>query len=274
MAKDQAKEFIKDFLKEQNEQMEGKSEEEAEQSMDELLKEIKEGEDPDEEALEEGEDFLNDWIAEYIIEGDEIDPIEKIEGNLLGKIDSPIDWSPIKTNTYTIGEGSLDVYVEEDHGLAKAASGARYKREELEGKEEAEKGGGVFCDEGIASDITSGKITLRTIGKTASWAGATGEGIISTGHGQAQASVESFNGLFAIAICECPEETLYNTYFSITCYTKEDQMADIWTSVFEKLMDDVAKQLDKGPRSAADLKKDMEAAAVRAAQSILPCDQK
>jgi hypothetical protein len=272
MAKDEAKEFIKKVLKEQNEKLKDKSEEDAEKAMDELLKEIKDG-PVEEDELEEGKEALDDWLAEYLIEGDEIDPKEKMESDILDKIDSPIDWSPIKTNTYAIGEGSLDVYVDGDHGLAKTASGASYKREELEGKEEAEKGGGVFCNEGIASHVTSGTITLRTIGKTGSWAGATGEGIISTGHGRATASIESFNGMFVIAICECPDFTDYDTFTSITSYTKEEIMSGVWVRVFENLMTDVADQIKTTAKTGEEIEKDLKNAAIRASQSILPCEK-
>jgi hypothetical protein len=282
MAKDAAKDFIKSELEKFNNEWKGKTDEEAEKSMDELLKEIKEGDDGG-DPVAEGEEFLNDWLAEMLIEGDGIDPEEKIEGDLLDKIDSPIDWSPIQTNTYAIGEGSLDVYVDGDHGVAKAASGVRYKREGLESAEEAEKGGGVVCDAGLASHATSGSITLKTFGKTGSWAGATGEGIISTGHGIAISTLESFNGMYAIAICECPDGTSYETFSSITAYSVEDNMTGIWVSMFDRLMNDVADQLDKDiqnagnaskslPKGTADkVQKGLENAARQAAQSILPC---
>lgn len=283
MAKEEAKEFIKKQLQKTGKELEGKSDEEAEQRMDELLKEIKAGE---EEGITEKEakEFLDDWIAEIIVEGD-FNPAAKIVGDIIDKVDSPIDWSPIKTNTYAIGEGSLDVWVDSDHGVAKSASGVRYKREELESKEEAEKGGGVFCDEGIASKTTSGTITLKTQGKTASYAGATGGGIVSTGHGVAVASLESFNGMFVIAICECPDITLYDFFESITVYSTDETMSGIWGAVFENLMQDVIKDLDEAIESAAStgenlpkdynqkMQKDMENAAVRAGKSILPCPQ-
>lgn len=283
MAKDEAKDFIKDELKKLEDALEGKSEEEAEQLMDELMEDIKSGEKG--EAKEDNGDFLNDWIAEQIIEGDDFNPAEKIEGDLLDKIDSPIDWAPIKTNTYALAEGALDIWVDEVHDRAKAGSGVRYKRVEFESKEEAEKGGGIFCEEGMASDVTAGTITLITKGSTATYAGATGEGIFSTGHGIATATLESFNGLYVIAICQCPDTTRYDTYSSVTGYSTETNMTGIWASVFDNLMNDVAEKLDQEiaekanrgglPKDfARQLQKDMELAAARASESILPCEKK
>lgn len=282
MAKDAAKEFIKEEMKRLGKEWKDKTDEEAEKSMDDLIKDIKTGDTGEEE--ETGEEFLNDWLAEILVEGEGIDPKEKVEGDLLDKIDSPIDWSPIKTNTYAIGEGSLDVYVDSDHGVAKAASGVRYKREGLEDAKDAEKGGGVFCDVGMASHTTSGSITLKTIGKTGSWAGATGEGIISTGHGIAIATLESFNAMYVIAICECPDQTSYKTYSSITAYSVEENMTGVWVSMFDLLMNEVVDQLDKDIQNtgnaskslpkdtASKVQKGLEDAAKQAAQSILPCE--
>ncbi len=284
MAKDKAKEFIKDQLEKFNNDWKDKTDEEAEKSMDDLLKDIKAGDASDDE--EQPGEFLDDWLADMLVEGDGFDAADKIEGDLLDKIDSPIDWAPIKTNTYAIGEGSLDVYVDGNHGLAKAASGVQYKRKELEDKSEAEKGGGIYCDEGVASHITSGTITLKTVGKTGSWAGATGEGIISTGHGIAVASLESFNGMYVIAICDCPTGISTKTYSSITAYSSEENMTGIWASMFDHLMNDVADKLDKDidaslakglglpSNSAEEVQKSLENAAARAAQSILPCGSK
>lgn len=279
MAEEAAKDFIKSEIEKFNEQWEGKTDEEAEQSMDDLLKDIKDPEAPDQ--LEEAEAFLDDWLAAMVEEGEGFDAKEKIEGDLLDKIDSPIDWAPIKTNTYAIGEGSLDVFVDADHGLALAASGVRYKRVELEAAKDAEKGGGVFCDEGLASHTTSGTIKLKTTGKTESWAAATGEGIFSTGHGIAVSSLESFNGMYVIAICECPGERLLDTYASITGFDATGNMSGIWASLFQNLMDDVADELDRDlatyknrpmPKDwKAKVQKGLEDAATRAAQSILPC---
>ena len=278
MAKDKAKELIKEELKKLGKELEGKTDEEAEETMDELLKKIKAGEEEEEDS-----EFLEDWLAEWLVEGDEINPAEKIEGDILDNFDSPIDWAPIKTNTYALAEGSLQIWVEGKTGKASAASGVRYKREELEANEEAVKGGGVFCKQASVSDITSGSITLKTEGQTASYAGATGEGIISTGHGMATATLESFNGMFVIAICECPDGIYYDTYSSVTASSTEEVMTGIWARVFENVMGEVVDGLDKKiselpgyqtklPKGAKeDVQKELDKAAARVFRTVLPC---
>lgn len=280
MAKDAAKEFIKEELKKLGKELEGKTEEEAEQTMEELLEQIKSGEEEPEDS-----EFLEDWLAEYLVEGDDFNPAEKIADDIIDNFDSPIDWAPIKTNTYALAEGSLDIWVQGNHDKAAAASGVRYKRKELEAEEEAVKGGGVYCKHARTSAVTSGKITLKTEGKTASFAGATGEGIISTGHGMATATLESFNGMFVIAICECPDGILYDTYSSTTGFSNDGIMTSVWNRVFENLMNEVVDQFGKDlegmPQHQRRVSKEMvskvqeglENAAGRAAKTILPCEK-
>jgi hypothetical protein len=279
MAKDKAKELIKEELKKLGKELEGKSEEEAEQTLEEFLESIKTG---DEE--EEPDDTLEDWLAEILVEGDDFDPADKVESEILDKVDSPIDWSPIKTNTYALAEGALQIWVDDIKGKASAASGVRYKREEFESNDEAVKGGGVFCQQATVSHTASGTITLKTEGNSASYAGATGEGIIDTGHGSATATLESFNGLYVIAICECPSGIFYDKYVDVTVSSQEAMMSRVWVHVFENLLGDVMKattdkinalpshqtKLPKGFKEK--VQKDMEQAAARAMKTVLPCN--
>ncbi len=287
MAKDQAKEFVKEEMKRIADQLKGKSEEEAEKTMDELLEKMKSGELEKEEQAEEAEDELLDVLADVLIDGEEFNPAEKITDDLKDKVDSPIDWSPIQTNTYAIAEGSLEVFIDDVKALAKTGSGVRYKRKGLEDKEEAEKGGGVFCKEAVVSKTTSGTITAKTTGKVETRAGATGEGIFSTGHGIATATLESFNGIYVIAICICPAGVFYENFLSVTGFSNEPDMTDIWTRVFENLLNDVRDQVGEDSKQwpgmvkkamPADYPKSLEKKMVDAAQKassiILPCDKK
>jgi hypothetical protein len=284
MAKDQAKEFIKEEMKKIAKELEGKTDEEVDQTMDKLIEDMKSGKlDEDENKAEEEDEFM-DLLADILIDGSEFNPVEKITGDLVDKVDSPIDWSPIQTNTYAIAEGSLEVFVDENKALAKTGSGVRYKRKGLEDKEEAEKGGGIFCKQALASKTTSGTITAKTNGKVETRAGATGEGIFSTGHGMATATLESFNGIYIIAICDCPEGVFYENFLSVTGFSTESEMTDVWLRVFENLLDEVYESVGEdakkfpavGPTKvpkdyAKGLQKKMEDAGKKAGSIILPC---
>lgn len=284
MAKAQAKEFITEELNKLADQLQGKSDEEIEKTMDELIGDIKSGKpDEGEEEADEQDEFMG-LMADVLIEGAEFDPVDKMTGDLIDKIDSPIDWSPIQTNTYAIAEGSLEVFVDEVKALAKSGSGVSYKRKGLEDKAEAEKGGGVYCKQALASKTTSGKITAKTLGKAETRAGATGGGIISTGHGIATATLESFNGIYIIAICDCPDGVFYEKYISTTGFSIESDMTSVWSRVFANMLDDVYDSLaedskkfpsfgpTKVPRDYPQkLQKKMETAAAQSGQIILSC---
>lgn len=286
LAKEQLKEAMAEEIERLAREMTGNTEEEVEQTLDELIEEIRNERDegPQEEEPQDDEEFLAEFIAELIVEGEPPSPPNPAE-EFKDAVDSPVDWSPIKTNTYAIAEGQLDIWVDDMHGLAKAGSGARYKREGLEDEEETVAGGGVVCSKAMKSKITSGQITLKTEGEVATDCAATGEGIISTGHGAASATLESFNGHYVIALCECPDGNFYDKYMSATTLTQDDLMGTIWTSVFENLMDEVSTELDEQianlPQGRAVLPNDtaenikirMEEQAARAARSILNCPE-
>ena len=275
LPKDQAKKVIKDELERISKEMSGKSDEEIDQSMEELIKDIEDGEED-----EGDEEFLYDWMAELMVEKDKVNPVDKVISDLTPE---PIDFAPIKTNTYAIAKGQLDIWVEDNHGVAKSESGAQYKRDEFESKEKAEKGGGTFCGQAIRSEVTSGEIELRTKGTSDTEAAATGEGFIDTGHGRATATIESFNGLFAIAICECPDETSWTPFMSVTSFSNDDIMSGIFPKIFESVMAEVSDKVDKDINALGngeklpngydkELQKLMEEHAARAARSILKCE--
>ncbi len=286
MDQDAAKEYIKEEIKNIAKQLEGKTDEEAEKTMDELIKDMKSGKLDKDDLAEEKSDKFIDVIADILIEGSKYNPSEKAKDEFKDKVDSPIDLAPSQTHTYAIAEGSLEVYVDENKAIAKSGSGVRYKRKGLEDKEEAEKGGGVFCKEALVSKTTSGTITAKTIGNVETRAGATGEGIFSTGHGIATATLESFNGIYIIAICECPNGVYYENFTSTTCFSLENEMTDIYNRVFEKLLNEVYDSVVKDVNElkpekslalpqdyATKLEKKMENAAKKAAAIILPCDE-
>lgn len=275
LAGDAAKDLIKEELEKLADEMAGKTEEEIEQSMDELIKDIQAGEGED-----DGGDWIYDWLAELIVEGEDINPVDKIISDL---IPSPIDFAPIKTNTYAIAEGALDIWVDELHGQAKSASGVQYRRQAFESNEEAVRGGGTFCGQSLRTKTTSGQITLKTRGEVSTQAAATGEGLISTGHGRATSTLESFNGHYVIAICECPDGIYYHFYVSTTSLTGDEFMGPLWGKVFENVMHEVLDRLKSDlaalPRGRMALPSDyagkledrMKQAADQAARSILRC---
>lgn len=284
LAKGEVKDKVKEELKKISESMEGMSSEEAEQAMEELLKDIEDGNEE-----EEDDDFMESLISEMLVEGEEFKPDEFLEGQILDKVDSPIDWAPIKTNTYAMVRGALEISVDEITGKANGASGVRYNREELEDESDAVKGGGVACDEKVVSKITEGTITLETKGEASSFSGAGGSGIVDTGHGHAVAKLESFNGYFVLAICDCPTGTYLDTYIhsmgtvndgSLTAHMNKIK-AQTNKIKFENSMEDAMDSIREGKDLPADSgeraeeykkwKSKLEKAALDVSKNILPC---
>lgn len=275
LAKDQIKEMVKNEIQRLSEQLEDKSPEEAEEFMDQLLREIQG------DTEEEPDDTFADWMAEMLVEGEDFDPMDKIEGDILDNFDSPVDWSPIKTHTYALVQGQLDIWVEDNHALSRAGSGVSYRRTGLDEEEdEAVRGGGTKCQTARVTHATSGSITLRTAGKSDTYAGASGEGIISTGHGIASGVLESFNGMFVVAICECPDGIYYDTWNSTTIHSDDETMAGIWPKVFEDMLtraveaqfNTLGRADFRLPRNfVEDLKDRLNHAADEALEMILPC---
>ncbi len=280
--KDEAKKIIKEEIKKLNEKLKRKSGKDADKVFDDFVEDLSNGintetvtqanEEGDKKEVDNGysDDVFAEWLAEMLVEQEDFNPVEKMISDLKDKVDSPIDWAPIKTNTYAYIEGKLAISVNDEKTNANSSSGVRYKRKKLEAAEKTVSGGGVYVDFAQVSDISSGFMTLETNGITSSSAGATGEGIIDTGHGTAVAKLESFNAKYVVAICDCLYTGRdFSTYYIGSVSSEDSVMASIWEKMYKQIMDDLYEKNNDLLDDEKAWKEALEKASQRAASIIL-----
>ncbi len=253
----QAKEAAEEEIKARFEELEKKIREIAEDYIRENLGyEVIEGleiidwllnefqENPENEVLEMVKEELIESLGEMlgINLGEKLDSIE----DLLEQLENPpfeaildnipdLDMNKINAASgYALAEGSITHTVGGNTGTAQTRSYVTYQREGLEDGSETISGGGRYISEVIVSDIHESRLEAESDagGKT---------GGKASGNGHAKASLSSFTVTFAVAICECPDDTFIDVFYNMS-YSDKNEYGHL-SALFKQTIDNVLDDL-------------------------------